>query len=181
MILDANAGNQTMWIYKDNEEILHIDFNKKLTVKPDIWCSNICTPFQDETFHIIYGDPPHFYGDKSSIYAFPDMETFTQKFQGYGSVPRYYGGDIYKNQSELLRYIHLYQKEMHRIIRKDGVFILKWNESMIGIGTVLALFDNWHVLMKQASRLVNPNRTQKQTYWVHLCKHPILIKQSTLV
>ena len=180
MNLDCNAGNQTMWKYKEWEEMLHIDFNKKLTVKPDIWCSNICTPFKDGTFDNIFSDPPHFYGDKSSMYAFPDMETFTSKFQGYGTIPRYYGGDIYKTQTELLHYIHDLQKELYRILKDDGILWLKWNESMIHLGTILSLFDNWNKLLELPIRLVNPNRTNKQTYWVCLVKKKKKIAQTTL-
>ena len=180
MILDANGGNQTMWIYKDNKDILHIDMNKKLTVKPDIWCSNICTPFPDCTFPDIFIDPPHFYGDKGSIYSIPDMETFISKFKGYGTIPRYYGGDIYKNQTELIGYVHKLQKEMYRILKDDGLLWLKWNESMISTNTILSLFENWNIMLKLQMRLSNPNRTEKQTYWVCMCKKKIKTKQAEL-
>lgn len=180
MILDANAGNQTMWVTKDDKDILHIDMNKKLTVKPDIFCSNTQTPFADGSFDTIFIDPPHFYGDVSSIYSIPDAETFKQKWADYGDIPRYYGGDLYKNQTELLAYVQKQQKECYRIIKDDGILWLKWNETMISINTILNLYENWHILLKIPVRLSNPNRTTKQTYWVCMKKNKKKIMQASL-
>ena len=181
MILDSNAGNQTMWKFKESEDILHIDMNKRLAVKPDIFCCNTQAPFQDCLFDSIFIDPPHFFGDKSSIYAFPDPASFVAKFKGYGDIPRYYGGDIYKTQTELLRYVFRQQNECHRIRKDAGLLWLKWNESMISLNTILSLFEKWNVLLKIPVRLSNPNRTEKQTYWICMSKKKTKEVQTTLV
>lgn len=181
MILDATAGNRTMWLYKDSENIIYIDMEKKLTVKPIIFCLNTNTPFSDGTFDTIFYDPPHFYNDKSSFYAIPDKETFMQKWKGYGEIPRYYGGDKYKTQTQLIRHVFDAQKEFQRILKFEGVLWLKWNETYITIHTILHLFDNWHEMLRIPVRLSNPNRTKKQTYWVCLCRHKKKAVQSQLM
>jgi len=180
MILDATAGNRTMWQTKAINQIIYIDMEKKLTVKPMIFCCNTNTPFPDATFDSIFYDPPHFFNDTGSFYAIPDKETFLQKWQGYGTIPRYYGGDKYKNQMQLLGHIFRAQKEFSRILKLDGLIWLKWNESMIKLGTVMRLFEDWIPLLTIPVRLSNPNRTQKQTYWVCLCKSKKNYTQSRL-
>lgn len=169
MILDATAANRTMWHTKDWQHIIYIDMEKKLTVKPTIFCLNTQTPFLDAQFDAIFYDPPHFFNDTGSFYAIPDKETYLKKWQGYGEIPRYYGGDKYKTQMALMSHIYKAQKEFQRILKPDGVLWLKWNETYITINTVLHLFDKWQVLLQIPVRLSNPNRTQKQTYWV--CMH----------
>lgn len=180
MILDINGGNQTMWEYKDFKEILHIDMEKKLTIKPDIFCDNRQTPFRDKVFDTIFADPPHFFNDKGSFYAIPDKETFKEKWKGYGEVPRYYGGDKYKTKTDLLRYVSAEGKECYRILKDDGILWLKWNETYVSINTVMAFFDDWNILLELPIRLSNPNRTDAQTYWVCLCKKKLNSKQIQL-
>ena len=181
LILDAAAGNRTMWQTKSLEQIIYIDMEKKLTVKPTIFCNNTNTPFLDGTFTDIFYDPPHFFGDKSSFYAIPDQKTFLKKWQGYGDIPRYYGGDKYKNQMQLLSHIYKAQKEFQRILKHDGLLWLKWNETMIKLGTIMHLFEDWAPLLQIPVRLSNPNRTQKQTYWVCLCLKKAKTKQTQLI
>jgi hypothetical protein len=180
VILDANGGNQTMWLYKDCKNIVHIDMEKKLTVKPLIFCDNRHTPFLDATFATIFIDPPHFFNDTSSFFAIPDKETFMKKWQGYGEIPRYYGGDKYKTQTELIHYVFDLQKECNRILTDDGLLWLKWNETYITVNTIMHLFDNWHELLRIPVRLSNPNRTEKQTFWVCLCKQEKKLAQTEL-
>lgn len=181
MILDATAGNRTMWLIKALEQIIYIDMEKKLTVKPTIFCLNTNSPFLDATFNSIFYDPPHFFNDSSSFYVFPDKESFQKKWQGYGDVPRYYGGDKYKTQMALLHHIHDAQKEFQRILKPDGLLWLKWNESKIKIGTIMHLFEDWAEMIRIPVRLNNPNRTQKQTYWVCMCKKKVKYEQSRLI
>lgn len=181
MILDATAGNRTMWKTKDSEHIIYIDMEKKLTIKPTIFCVNHKTPFPDATFDSIIYDPPHFHSDKSSFYVIPDKESFKKKWQGYGDVPRYYGGDKYNSKSELLSHVHKAQKEFLRILKDDGLIWLKWNESKIKLGTILILFEYWQVMLKIPCKLSNPNRTDKRTYWVCLMKKKVDYEQTRLI
>ncbi len=181
MILDATAGNRTMWLTKDCEHIVYIDMETKLAVKPMIFCSNTNTPFLDGTFHDIFYDPPHFYNDTSSFYVIPDSETFLKKWQGYGTIPRYYGGDKYKTQIALLHHVFDAQKEFRRILTDDGLLWLKWNETYITIGTIMHLFEDWAELLRIKAKLSNPNRTQKQTYWICMCKKKKVVMQLSLI
>jgi len=59
VILDATAGNRKMWRKKDYLDIIYLDIEKGLEVKPTIIADNTQTPFKDKTFHTIFYDPPH--------------------------------------------------------------------------------------------------------------------------
>lgn len=181
MILDANAANRTMWQIKDWEECIYTDMERKLTVKPTILCDHRAMPFKDATYTTIFHDPPHFYNDKGSFYSIPDAETFKKKWQGYGEIPRYYGGDKYKTQMALLRYLVDAQKEFYRILTNDGLLWLKWNESFITLNTLRPIYTDWQWMLEIPVRLSNPNRTEKQTYWVCMCKKKNRVAQATLI
>jgi hypothetical protein len=169
-----------MWEYKQCKDIVYIDIEKKLTVKPQIFCSNVKSPFADGTFDTIFIDPPHFFGHHLSLFSIPDMATFRQVYPNETGIPRYYGADKYKTQMALLRYIYDLQKECLRILKDDGLLWLKWNETNLSINTILHLFEDWHVLLKLPLRLNNPNKTQKRTYWVCLCKSEKKGRQTSL-
>ena len=74
MILDATAGNRTMWQTKQADGIIYIDMEKRLEVKPTIFCSNEQTPFRDNTFDNIFYDSPHTYGVYNRSFAQPNWE-----------------------------------------------------------------------------------------------------------
>jgi len=65
MILDATAGNRTMWKVKDAEGIIYIDMERRLMNKPTIFADNNTTPFLDKAFDTIFYDPPHKWGGTS--------------------------------------------------------------------------------------------------------------------
>ena len=71
MILDATAGNRTMWKVKENPQILFCDIEPELEIKPDKIVDCRKTDFNDKSFHTIFFDPPHEWGRKhlSSIYT----------------------------------------------------------------------------------------------------------------
>lgn len=170
MNLDATAGNQTMWVNKGWEHIFHIDMERKLTVKPDMFCLNTQTPFQDSIIDNIFYDPPHLFGHHNSLFSIPDRGTFRQIYPEEKGIPRYYGADKYKTQTALIHHVYDAQKEFLRILKEDGLLFLKWNESCIHINTILRLFEDWHELLRIPVKLNNPNRTTRQTYWIVLGK-----------
>lgn len=180
MILDINAGNQTMWYYKASGRVIHIDMEKKLEVKPTIFCDNTQTPFRDGAFTTIYADPPHFFGHHNSLYSIPDRATFRKVYPNETGIPRYYGADKYKNQLDLLRYIVRLLNECYRILSDDGVLWFKWNETNISVNTLKPLLEKWDILLMIKVRLNNPNKTEKQTYWLSMIKKEKCAKQATL-
>ena len=180
MILDATAGNRTMWRCKHSKNIIYIDIEKRLEVKPTIFCDNTRTPFRDKVFDTIFYDPPHFYNDKGSYYVYPDAESFQKKWKGYGRIPRYYGGDKYKTKAQLMRHIIEAGREFYRILKDDGLLWLKWNESHIPLATILHLLEDWNELLRIYVKAPTQTAGKHQTYWVCLEKKKQKTMQTTL-
>jgi len=181
MILDATAGNRTLWKTKNIEYMIYIDMERKLEVPPTIFADNTNTPFSNKVFDTIFYDPPHMFGDVSSFYVHPDAESFKKKWQGYGEIPRYYGGDKYKNQQELIVHIYRAQKEFHRILKDDGLIWLKWNETKVTLRKILALFEDWNVLIAVPIKAPSQTAGTRQTYWCCLSKEKREYVQDTLM
>ena len=170
MILDATAGNRTMYETKNVDCIVYIDIQKKLARKPTIFADCTRTPFKPKTFHTIFFDPPHRWGcEPGDFFTFPDLKPKRLRMMGMkGNI--YYGPEIYKNKMELIAFIYKAQKEFLRILKDDGLLWLKWNEQYIPLPRILAIFKNWHILM--ILRVNDPTQTMgtHQTYWVCMCK-----------
>jgi len=180
MILDATAGNRTMWRCKQSENIIYIDIERQLERKPTIFCSNTQTPFQDKTFDTIFYDPPHTYGITNHWHSYPRRtEEYLNKFKD-NAIPRYYGWDKYKTKSQLLQHLAAASKEFYRILKDDGLLWLKWNEMSISIHTVLGLFDDWTELMRLYVKSPSQTAGKHQTYWICMEKKRQKNRQSIL-
>lgn len=180
MILDATAANRTMWLSKDMEGIIYIDMEKKLEVKPMIYCDNTNTPFLPKFFDTIFYDPPFGWGEGHPLYKYPDAASVPYWVSKYGSIPRYYGWDKHKNQQELIVHLYRAQKEFHRILKDDGVLWLKWNVIKISIHRVLSIFELWFVMLELPVKAPTQTAGKSQTYWVCLMKKKRDYVQSTL-
>jgi len=181
MILDATAGNRTMWQHKNSANIIYIDLERKLTVKPTIFTDNSSTPFLDLTFDAIFYDPPHGWGKGHPFYKYPDAKSFKEKWKGYGDIPRYYGWDKNKNRTQLIGSIFRAQREFYRILKDDGLLWLKWNEVMIPINNILAIFKDWHILIELVTDDPTHTAGYQKTYWVCMQKKTGNEKQPTLL
>jgi hypothetical protein len=181
VILDATAGNRTMWQTAYDKDTIYIDIEKRLAVKPDIFADNTNTPFLSESFDTIFYDPPHGWGEGHPFYKYPDSESYKKKWQGYGEIPRYYGWDKFKNQQELLVHLWRAQKEFHRIIKDDGLLWLKWNETCISLNRVLRLFENWFIMLILSIKSPTQTAGTKKTFWVCLKKEKVKIVKTTLL
>jgi DNA modification methylase len=181
MILDATAGNRTMWHDSPPEDTIFIDIEKKLEIKPTIFADNTNTPFFDKQFDTIFYDPPHMFGDKGSFYVYPDAKSFKERWKGYGEIPRYYGGDKYKTGQELILHIYKAQKEFHRILKDDGLLWLKWNETEMPLRRILQLFDMWKELLILPIKAPSQTAGTKQTFWVCMYKEKREYVQTTLL
>ena len=170
MILDATAGNRTMWNWKEVPDMIYIDIERKLERKPTIFADNTNTPFLSECFDTIFYDPPHGYGKNPPFYAYPNSKSFKEKWVGYGEVPRYYGWDKHKNKSSLLKGLYKSQKEFCRILKKNGLLWLKWNEVKILLRHILPIFDLWAVLLIIYVKSPTQTAGTHQTYWVCMTK-----------
>jgi len=170
LILDATAGNRTMWKTKNAENIVYIDVEKRLAKKPTIFADNTNTPFLPETFDTIFYDPPHSYATYTGIYSYPDSASFQKDWRGYGKVPRYYGWDKYKSAQALLAHIYRAQEEFKRILKADGLLWVKWNDLDISVRRILAIFHDWDMLLQLYIKSPTQTFGKKQTYWICLTK-----------
>ena len=81
-VLDAAAGNRTIWTVKNDPRVLFIDVEPDLDIPADRLLDCTCTGFPDKSFHHIIFDPPHEFGrDKNStIYTTPSRGVHDAKW-----------------------------------------------------------------------------------------------------
>jgi len=170
MILDATAGNRTMWAYKHSDNIIYIDIEKRLEVPPTMFADYRCTPFPDNTFDAIFFDPPHNWGAAIHYFSFPSKAERREVFPNVKGIPTYYGWDKYKTRHTMVKSIYEAQKEFRRILKPDGLLYLKWNEMRISLDRILTAFTDWVELMRLYIQDPSHTAGEHQTYWVILCK-----------
>ena len=180
MILDATAGNRTMWQHKNSENIIYLDMERQLERKPTIFADNTKTPFKPKIFDTIFYDPPHTWGVYNHWHSYPKRtEEYLKKFNDK-AIPRYYGWDKYATKSELLRHVYEAGKEFYRILKDDGLLWLKWNEMKISIHTILGLLPDWNELLRIYVKAPSQTAGKHQTYWICLEKKKKKYEQLTL-
>lgn len=159
-----------MWRSKHSDNIIYMDIERRLEVKPTIFCDHTQAPFQDKQFNTIFYDPPHTYGVKGDYHSYPhrSMEYFMRWKDR--AIPRYYGWDRYLTKSALIKAIYDAQKEFQRILKDDGLLWLKWNDMRIHLNKILTLFTDWRVMLKMFVKAPSQTRGKHQTYWIALEK-----------
>jgi len=172
MILDATAGNRTMWNWKNIPGIIYIDMEKKLDRKPTIFADNTNTPFLPRTFDTIFYDPPHSWDTKTGFFSFPDREGYNALYKGNRKFPTYYGWDKYKTKQALVAHVYRAQKEFYRILKDDGLLWLKWNELTVPFKKIIPVLDLWGVLLFLRIKSLLQVAGTAQTYWVCMAKDP---------
>lgn len=181
MILDATAGNRTMWKHKDSEEIIYLDMERKLKTKPTIYADNTQTPFLPATFDTIFYDPPHKWGGKDEpAPMYPsEIKKWKQAHEPFAFT--YYGWDKYKTRIALIRHVYMAQKEFQRILKPGGILWFKWNEVGIALDMIMGCFTDWNVLMTLYVNDPSHTARQHQTYWVCMQKKKLKFAQAQLL
>ena len=180
MILDATAGNRTMWKHKNTENIIYIDIEKKLERKPTIYADNTNTPFLSGIFATIFYDPPFIIRKgEGTFFSRPGTSKRVQKTMGLGGFS-FYGVGRYTTKQALIAHIYRAEKEFTRILKDDGVLWLKWNETDISLNRILSLFTDWHELLRIYVRSPSQTIGKAQTYWVCLTKEKRETTQTAL-
>ncbi len=181
MILDATAGNRTMWKHKTSENIIYMDMETTLQVKPTIFCSSHCTSFRDKVFDTIFYDPPHTWGNKTHWHSYPyASKEYLDKYDDH-SIPRYYGWDKYDSRGGLAIHIYKAGLEFRRILKDSGLLWLKWNEMSIDIGNILNMLSTWRVLLKLYVHAPTQTAGKHQTFWICLEKKKEKSRQTLLL
>ena len=120
LILDATSSYRTMWIDKKDPDAVFIDQRRE--VKPDIVCRWQYLPFKDEVFDVDNFDPPQM------VYRVEGKPSFlTDKF---GLLER----------ETWPKDLRLAFDELWRVLKPNGVLLLKWNDNHISTKRILALF-----------------------------------------
>jgi len=181
MILDATAGNRTMYISKKTETIIYIDIEKQLKIKPTIYADNTNTPFLSEIFDTIFYDPPHDYGrDDSDLLGIGKLHYKELKATEH-RLHTYYGYKYTPNRLSMIKLLYGANKEFNRILKDDGLLWLKWCELKLSLNRMLRIFDNFAVLM--IISVTDPTHTMSkaQTYWICLTKQKREDVQTALI
>ena len=181
MILDASSGNRTMWRYKTSENIIYMDMETKLQVKPDIFCSSHHTAFREQTFDTIFYDPPHTWGNYTHWHSYPyASKEYLDKYDDH-SIPRYYGWDKYAKRGHLVGHIYKAVLEFRRILKHGGLLWLKWNEMSIPLSNILGIINTWRVLLRLYVHAPSQTAGKHQTYWICLEKKKGEAQQTLLL
>lgn len=181
MILDATAGNRTMWKCKSIEHIIYLDIERKLGTKPTIFADNTNTPFLPGQFDTIFYDPPHTYGrDDEDILNMSKLQIKYAK-KAEKRLHTYYGWKYVQDRASMLKLLFGANKEFNRILKNNGLLWLKWCELQLSIDRMLAIFDNFTVMMKLPVTSQQHTMGKSQMYWVCLAKIKREGVQSTLL
>jgi hypothetical protein len=172
-ILDATAGNRTIWIVKDDPRVLFIDIEPDLEHKPDKLLDWSNTGFPDKSFHTIIFDPPHSFGREKNqgMYVTPSKAVYNEKWPQWrrpNALPRYYGLDKYATKAALMRFLNRSAVEFHRILQDDGILLLKWGENHSTIDAIIPLFDGFIEVMR--TNRSSHGASSKGGIWVLLMK-----------
>lgn len=130
-ILDACCGGRQFWFDKEHSNTIYADFRlmppkvvghgiheRIRRCVPDIVHDFRKMPFADETFNIVFFDPPHLFVGENSFTA-----------QSYGRLEKKtWKSDLSKGFDECFR-----------VLKLDGVLIFKWSEHDIPTSEVLKL------------------------------------------
>ena len=168
MILDATAGNRIVWQDKHPENVTFMDFQRKLERKPTIFADNRNMPFRDKTFSTVFFDPPHAWAFRSIFFGFPDRDSYIRNHPNdRRRFPVYYGMELYRSKSALLKAIYDGLKEVRRVLKDDGLLWLNWSELRLSLNRILVLFGNdWTELIRLHVTSPYQNLSSHRNYWV---------------
>jgi len=158
-ILDATCGEKEMWFIKNHPCVTFMDKRKgkytyssmkctphTVIVDPDVVSEWKDAPFPDETFDLILFDPPHIVQESKKGVM---VNKYTQLNPDDWNIVLKEGID-----------------KLFRILKEDGIFILKWDECSRKIDHVLKLFP-YPPLFGTHTGLNNKN------LWIVFLKHRI--------
>ena len=175
MILDAGCGNRAMWQHKDNSDIVFIDIEKQLTIKPDLFASNTTLPFTAESFDTVFFDPPFKWncGDHP-FFSFPNVQMRNAMYpdiKDNRKVTGYYGIERYKTRSALVSYIFRAERELRRILKPDGILWVRWcNMTSMTEKHVLGIFKDWHHCLTHEINSSKQTTSDIGSWWFMLMK-----------
>jgi SAM-dependent methyltransferase len=146
LMLDATASYRAMWFDKDYANCVYID--KRKEVKPTIVCSWNNLPFIDGAFDLVLFDPPHTNPGET----------------GRGIMTNLWGAI---RSEKMVPTLYFASRELLRVLKEDGQFILKWNTHSKSLASVLAIFP---IKPLFGHKTAFKTKHSSQTYWVFFIK-----------
>lgn len=162
-ILDATCGNRSMWYQKNHPFATYLDIRREVlhtvtepgrklrgartvAIKPEIVADFRNTPFEDDHFDLVLFDPPHliYNGERKQ----------SQMVIRYGML----------RTSEYRRVIREGAAELFRVLKPNGILVLKWCEVDRTLAEILGLFPYRPLFGTRTGQRNN-------THWVLFLKH----------
>jgi len=151
-ILDMCCGSRMFYFNRENPNVIFCDIRsekhilcdgRECNIEPDMIADFRNLPFPDERFNLVIFDPPHFteVGDQSWLkkkYGRLNKETWSTDL--------------------LLGFI-----EAHRVLRRGGTLIFKWNELQIKTSDILKIIPFEPVIG-------HPSGKSSKTHWLTFYK-----------
>lgn len=152
LILDATAGNRSMWFDRKHKRTIYIDQREE--VNPDIVCDNRKLDFPDKKFKLVVFDPPH-------LQWLGQTSVFRRK---YGALNKETWPDDIKRAAY----------ELWRVLDDFGVLIFKWADHDIPYESVLKLFPEKPLFgqITAANQRSKDGSKPYHTYWFCFLKIP---------
>ena len=133
-ILDATCGAKQMWFQKNHPLVTYLDkrngkyihWDKKnaerrvININPDVVGDFTNLDFEDNIFDMVLFDPPHIIAKK---------ETNARVVNRYGIL----------NKDNWKQTLSKGISELFRVLKPEGVFVLKWCENTISVDEIIKL------------------------------------------
>lgn len=133
-ILDATAGNKTMWYQKKHPFVVFMDIRQGkikdprpdrynyFNFNPDVLAEWQHIPFKNEVFDMVVFDPPHIFKNRDTKEGILEVR-YSQFFN-----------DNWHN------ILSCGIRELFRVLKSEGVFVFKWCDSYKKLEDILKLF-----------------------------------------
>lgn len=150
-VLDVTCGSKMMWFDKNNPEAVFVDKRSEfhilcdgrtLEISPDVQADFTNLPFLDNSFSLVVFDPPHLKKLGSNSWM---AKKYGKLFPGWEEEIK--GGF----------------EECMRVLKPDGVLILKWNENQIKINKIIEIINRQPLFG-------HPSGKYGQTIWMTFIK-----------
>ena len=159
LILDATAGNRTLWP-RDPPNTIFLDKETRLAIPPDIIAIWQKLPFRDKVFSLVIFDPPHEKFGRNSVHTNPKGWTNPRIENGrkiggtfWGSLHPSWPGQFIRAAAEFARVA--------------SRLCLKWNDSKYPLERITYLFrEHWKPTFTKKHESPRKKHSKTNTFWV---------------
>lgn len=162
LILDSTASSRSIWYQKNNPFTVFMDKRKGkeyacseniskekhriIRIFPDVQAQWQNIPFKNNSFDMVIWDPPHLFRNKDA-----NLSLMSKRY-----------GVFYNDEWKLI--IETSVIELFRVLKTQGIFILKWCEVDKDVNEILKLMPYDPMFGTRTGQRNN-------TYWICFIKH----------